>query len=81
MVSYTVHELPAEPDFQTAAKLVPTSVSFGGKIELSGIDYGHAATGLQEPAAQLEDKWLPQDIAAGLPCDGKHRRPSTMNSK
>ena len=58
-ISYTVHEIPAAPDYRFTTGLAPRDVSFAGKIKLTGIDYGHTALNLDEPAEELEEKSLP----------------------
>jgi 4-amino-4-deoxy-L-arabinose transferase-like glycosyltransferase len=58
-VSYATFDLPTTPDFHVASNQTPVNSAFGGKIKLTAIDYGHTATSLDKPAANLETKQVP----------------------
>ena len=58
-ISYTTYELPASPDYRVANDEIPADISFGGKLKLTGLAYGHTATSREEPAAALDEKRVP----------------------
>ena len=63
-VGYTTYELPASPDYRVANDEIPADLSFGGKLKLTSLAYGHTATSRDEPAAALDDKRVPSGHAA-----------------
>ncbi len=58
-VAYATFELPDNPEYRLATTFTPLNVSFGNKVNLTAIAYGHTATSRQETADALEGKTLP----------------------
>jgi hypothetical protein len=63
-VGYTTYELPASPDYRVAGDEIPTDLSFGNKLKLTSLAYGHSATTRDEPASALDGKRVPSGRAA-----------------
>ena len=53
------YELPEDRSFRIAGTMTPADLSFGDKLKLTGVSYGHTSTSLQEPAEALDEHWVP----------------------
>ena len=58
-IAATTYRLPAEADYEIATSFTPADVSFGEKVRLTDVAYGHTAVESGEPAAALEENGFP----------------------
>ena len=80
-IAYTTYELPASPDYRVANDEIPADISFGGKLKLTGLAYGHTATSREEPAAALDEKRVPSGHNAWAVLRWQAQQPVENNLK
>jgi 4-amino-4-deoxy-L-arabinose transferase-like glycosyltransferase len=79
--AYTTYELPASPEYRVANDEIPADISFGGKLKLTGLAYGHTATSPEEPATVLDEKRVPSGHNAWAVLRWQAQQPTENNLK